>query len=342
MTALSRAESPLDHQVQAGAGCGYVRQDRTRCPHPAREGGSGLCFWHDPAVNKRGTRLVEELETLVQGGESLEGFQLRGADLSHAYLTQRERAHSVNLSHADLARANLQDAHLFHIDLRHSSLFKADLRRANLNNARLDSADLLAADLRETKLEAVDWGLHLRQEYRARELMRLGKRFEARQAYSEAEETCRVLSLAMAERGHPNQAGRFFQRQMIMRRMQLPLWSAHRLWSKIADLLCGYGESPARVVGFTLAVVFASALVQFFLGITGPQGPVIFDLSQPIDANVLALLECLYFSVVTFTTVGYGDFLPVGWGRALSAIESLIGAFSISLFVVVFVKRMTR
>jgi ion channel len=37
------------------------------------------------------------------------------------------------------------------------------------------------------------------------------------------------------------------------------------------------------------------------------------------------LVECMYFSAVTFTTLGFGDVLPVGPLRFMAAAESLIG-----------------
>lgn len=49
-------------------------------------------------------------------------------------------------------------------------------------------------------------------------------------------------------------------------------------------------------------------------------------------------LECLYFSAVTFTTLGYGDMRPVGTLRFLAAVESLIGAFAMALFVYAFTR----
>jgi hypothetical protein len=51
---------------------------------------------------------------------------------------------------------------------------------------------------------------------------------------------------------------------------------------------------------------------------------------------------CLYYSVVTFTTLGYGDITPIGWSRLFAAFEAFTGSFTIALFVVVFVKKMTR
>ena len=47
--------------------------------------------------------------------------------------------------------------------------------------------------------------------------------------------------------------------------------------------------------------------------------------------------------MVTYTTLGYGDITPaLGVSRFLAAFEALIGGFTLALFVVVFVKKMTR
>ncbi|MAQ17067.1 MAG: hypothetical protein CMN30_20020 [Sandaracinus sp.] len=35
--------------------------------------------------------------------------------------------------------------------------------------------------------------------------------------------------------------------------------------------------------------------------------------------------DCLYFSVVTFTTVGYGDYHPLGIGRIMAVLEAFVG-----------------
>jgi hypothetical protein len=42
-------------------------------------------------------------------------------------------------------------------------------------------------------------------------------------------------------------------------------------------------------------------------------------------AHTAGLIDCIYFSGVTFTTLGFGDVLPVGPIRFMAAAESLIG-----------------
>jgi len=53
-----------------------------------------------------------------------------------------------------------------------------------------------------------------------------------------------------------------------------------------------------------------------------------------------SFLNCLYFSVVTFTTLGYGDLQPaVGLSRFFVSLEAIIGAFTMALFVYTFARK---
>ncbi|MEQ1437976.1 potassium channel family protein [Fontimonas sp. SYSU GA230001] len=49
------------------------------------------------------------------------------------------------------------------------------------------------------------------------------------------------------------------------------------------------------------------------------------DLGYIAGAEPLKLLDAIYMSAVTFTTVGYGDLAPKGPIRLILAVESLIG-----------------
>ncbi|WP_193727775.1 potassium channel family protein [Paraburkholderia franconis] len=43
--------------------------------------------------------------------------------------------------------------------------------------------------------------------------------------------------------------------------------------------------------------------------------------------------SCLYFSIITFTTVGYGDFRPTPDGRMIAATEALTGYVFLGVFI---------
>ena len=158
----------------------------------------------------------------------------------------------------------------------------------------------------------------------------------------QAEEIYRNLRIQLEKAGLFEDTGRFFYREMVMRRLQMPRWSAQRLFSWMVDLFCGYGEQPLRVVLFSLGFVLFCAVLYFFVGIHHGDVRLALSLDQDLFTNLEELGACMYFSVVTFTTLGYGDIAPLGVSRPLAAFEAFVGSFTMALFVVVFVKKMTR
>ncbi len=319
--------------------CSFVLSDGSSCPGPV-EGEGSWCFWHDSDADKQGTDVRAALEEWAVSGRSMEGFILCGASLEGLRLSNPDRGY--DLRRANLLRANLRGARMFNVNLEESDLLKADLSGANLNHAKLRDANLLGAIIDGTSLEQVDWGEGLRQEMEGDRAERLGNAKEARDLFQEAEEVYRNLSRAYDAAGLGESAGNFFQKRMVMRRRLMSRWSWGRAWSKIVDLCSGYGENPERVVASSLALIFMCATAYFCIGVEGPNGHMQIDLSAGFSTNAVNFLNCIYFSVVTFTTLGYGDITPRGLAEALSAIEAFTGAFMMALFVAVFSKKMTR
>ncbi|RQQ45898.1 potassium channel family protein [Burkholderia stagnalis] len=103
-------------------------------------------------------------------------------------------------------------------------------------------------------------------------------------------------------------------------------WAA----SMIDWLIWGYGERPARIFSAGLMIVLVYAAVFFSISdqISFGEG----GLNGPID--------CLYFSMVTYSTLGYGDILPkTSLARLLCGSEALLGAFTMGLVVAGFSNR---
>ena len=60
----------------------------------------------------------------------------------------------------------------------------------------------------------------------------------------------------------------------------------------------------------------------------------IYFLFSSIIGEERSYIECIYFSTVTITTLGYGDITPIGaTGQLVTASESLLGVVSIGLFL---------
>jgi hypothetical protein len=92
-------------------------------------------------------------------------------------------------------------------------------------------------------------------------------------------------------------------------------------------VLCGYGEKPFRVTLSSLGIIFGYGILYYFLNV----------LKVPEGYNLIRLniWDNIYFSVVTFTTLGFGDLTIkiVPLFQALVGSEAFIGAFMMGLFV---------
>ena len=220
---------------------------------------------------------------------------------------------------------------------------KANFSGANLHCADMENANLLGINLDQAKLDNVHWGEKVIQEKQAIETHKKGQLEQAKDLYQEAEESYRNLRINLEKAGLFEVAGHFFHREMIMRRKRMKRFSLERNVSLLVDLLSGYGEKPIRVVAFSMCFILLCASGYFFLsGILHNGVALGFNMDNSLAENINHFFSCLYFSVVTFTTLGYGDLTPHGPARAIAAMEAFGGSFTMALFVVVFVKKMTR
>jgi Ion channel/Pentapeptide repeats (8 copies) len=286
--------------------------------------------------------LKAPLESRVRQQKTVSNYSLHHMDLSHINLVNHGEKHGFAMKNCDFYRSKLMHAHLFNIDLSGSSLMKADLSHANLHRANLEYCNLLGVILSGARLENIHWGEKLYQEYCAEDARKKGDTSTMIDNIEQAEEIYRSLRLETEKQGLFEVSGNFFRKEMIMRRLQLPLFSLKRFMSVIVDWFCGYGEKPINVVSFSLVFIFLSAMIYFCIGINQGSESLRLSFQANFLTNLYNFFSCLYFSVVTFTTLGYGELTPMGLTRAMAAMEAFVGSFTMALFVVVFVKKMTR
>lgn len=111
-----------------------------------------------------------------------------------------------------------------------------------------------------------------------------------------------------------------------------------RAWGEffIGRCLFGYGERPLRVLCAALAVVLCWTCI-YWVG-----GVVVGATEEGVPIIAHELPSSLYFSIVTFTTLGYGDFQPLPHLRLVAAAEAVLGAGLMALFIVALARKFTR
>ncbi len=98
-----------------------------------------------------------------------------------------------------------------------------------------------------------------------------------------------------------------------------------------SSLIWGHGERPFRAFVTAIGLIVSSTF--FYMQTTLESSGKIFSPSFG---------QAFYFSIVTFTTVGYGDMYAVGVGKAMAMIEALCGVFLSSICIVALSRKYLR
>ena len=103
----------------------------------------------------------------------------------------------------------------------------------------------------------------------------------------------------------------------------------------VGRLVFGYGENPTCVIIAALLVILGAAVAYDMM-----EG-LWHSMTQETSTN---FLDSLYFSVVTFTTLGFGDYQarPQSSVRYVAMAEAMAGSFLMALFVVTLARRWGR
>ncbi|MCB9138088.1 MAG: pentapeptide repeat-containing protein [Caldilineaceae bacterium] len=89
--------------------------------------------------------------------------------------------------------------------------------------------------------------------------------------------------------------------------------------AKILWVTCDYGRSFSRFLAWCIGIILAFALAYWLV---------------PGTLSHNGLLDSIYFSVITFVTLGFSDISPISWsGRFLTITEVFAGYFMMGLLV---------
>lgn len=269
------------------------------------------------------------------GKANLRGAMLAGANFKNAKLYKADFQHAnlngANLKKANLNEANLQETQLIGASLQKTKLYKADLqnaycsgakfnkaylREANLYKAVLNGADLQEAVLYEARLreavlgEANLYGANLIEANLYKADLRLTNFKKANLRMANLEKT-NVTGIKVS-RGRDKYFGirtagcygsqrfnRFAKDQSYLDELKSNRWGKelYYLWMVFADC----GRTPWAWIAWSLFFALYFGL-NFFL-----MGPEAFHIKKPLPDSLGTMM---YYSVVTFTTLGFGDVTP--------------------------------
>ena len=231
-----------------------------------------------------------ELPTMEHGGSTyldLRGLRIEGTQVDRALLR------NVNLRWAVFRDVGFKNARFVNCNLSQAAFNDCYLRRAQFEkcdivNSRFDSCDFSQAAITDSRVDFASFrnceisleAIHFPPDTSTRALVRV----------------CRNLKLNAMSMGNFVDAGRLTYLEKTYERLGFWRDKAWGRWagSLALNALWGYGEKPWR-----LALVMAFNIVFF--------GSVL-HLVDPLPGK--SWWEHVYFSAITYLTVGYGDLAP--------------------------------
>ena len=290
-------------------------------------------YWY---LSREYKDLMEALRPLPGGVEKvsqdLRGVSLRKEDLSGAKLM------FADLSGSYLVGAKLPGAYLSEADLSGAILMKAKLPGAILVGAKLSGTDLAGAklpgaDLRVANLSNSKSWVGVRWNPKHRVWPRI-KRFDFRGKKLKPSE--RKTVFGNNDIRNANWAGaallkRYVEDENFLAEyVKRPGWR-HKAVSWLWKWTCDYGRSFGRwaVMSLVLALFFGGLYATHPTWFQQEMGP----------------LSPWYFSVVTFTTLGFGDLTPKPecWqAQAWVMVEVILGYIMLGGLISIFANKLAR
>lgn len=224
------------------------------------------------------------------------------------------------------------------------------LNLLNLRGTNLSKIVFLGIDITAARLLG-DWPTHkIKDEIVARN----SEGVEKSNWLFRVAKTYKSLKSAVLNEGNYEDAGELYYREKICRKdshkvaflsgskkffkkrkkkIFFSVWREFWAWllATLFNVTCGFGERVKRVILSGLVIIFGFSIPYFFV-----------NSSSTTQSPIENYFDGLYLSFDSFTTLGTGDFSSLGSFRWLAQLEAFLGVFLLSLFLVVFVRKMSR
>lgn len=235
------------------------------------------------------------------------GSNMQGASLSRAQLNKAKLSNlnlsSISMAGADLHSATILGSNLDNVNLRGANLRNANLSGAVLTDADLSDACLMAANLAECKVDGIQY-----------------------------DRSTKFRGVRVDSCFGSSRFKRFAMDQDFIEEFQEDHPYAFYLWFALTDC----GRSLTRVGCWVVGLIVLFALLFYLQGASA----LAINVESGLSWN---FATTLYYSTVTFTTLGFGDITPrTPMAALLVTIEVGVGYLMLGILISILASKVAR
>ncbi|MEG1408549.1 MAG: pentapeptide repeat-containing protein [Terrisporobacter sp.] len=245
--------------------------------------------------------------------------------------------------HTNLKNMVFQNSDFIKIKFIFTSLRNAIFDECNINRILFSDCNLKAMKIIETHINVLrfeDKYLSKVDENTFIDKININENYD----YDNLFKTYKSISSIYESNRYASYGGEYYYLAKCMERKSLK--GLERFKSNIFWIICGYGERPtfALVTSFEIVLLFAIMYMFSGLCINGSTINYSFNILYllPKRAIYLDFIKCFYFSLVTFTSVGYGDIFPTGYSVIFSCFEMILGVTMVGVWTATLARKIIR
>jgi hypothetical protein len=275
--------------------------------------------------------LDTEFELLKMGGikAPVNGFRLllRGKHLEYCNLTGIVLEDEINFG--TLGNLEISFCAVDHLICNNLNFPGMWVRYSSLNDIRINNSNIhhwkfwqcnLDGNIIDSKLRMIRiFGGSFTPYFKDSQLIKVEADHKGL-AHSNYHYTYSLFKKIFDSQGDDDEAAHYYIKEKELSRQNSKGWSYFT--KSLSFHYWGYGKRPQNVVYISLfTIIFCSAIFYIF-----PNN------IKPLEEKK-TFLDALYFSVVTFTTLGHGDLSPIGWIRIVSLLEAFFGVVNMGFLI---------
>lgn len=266
---------------------------------------------------------------------NLKNANLEGVTLNRSFLTE------TNLKEAYLNGVNLKEAKLIGINLIGANLFEANLMKSELSVITFYKTILFSTNFRETKL----FDIKYKKKYQIKNIKSYKGKFGIPKQFD-------LQCLGICTDGMHGDPifKRFLEDQDYIENFKGDHKYIAKLWRWTSD----YGRSIKRWIGLSIGLILLFTILFTPCPDWGPNwapwklwsntiGASFEQTSKSFENEQIGFFDALYFSVVTFTTLGFGDIVASNLpARIMVMVEVILGYIMLGGLISILATKIAR